>query len=72
MSRCLSSLRISARLLDGFTGTGRFVAAPGLDRAAEKLEDFDIFRLGGDIVTGPPSFRFRTAQSSGRRAAKLL
>jgi hypothetical protein len=29
--RCLSSLRISARLLDWFTGTGRFVAAPGLE-----------------------------------------
>lgn len=69
--RSRSSVSTRFRLWRGFTGTGRFVAAPGLEGAPEKLEDLETFGFGGETTTGPPSFRFMTAQRSGRRDWKL-
>ena len=52
-------------------GTGRLVAAPGLDWEPEKLADFESLSFGGDTTIGPPSLRLIIAHLSGRRDEKL-
>jgi hypothetical protein len=70
LRRSRSSVNTRCKLRRGFTGTGRLVAAPGLE-GPEKLEDLDSLGFGGEIATGPPSLRLIAAQRSGRRAEKL-
>ena len=71
LRRSRSSVRTRCKLLRCFTGTGRLVAAPGLEGALEKLVDLESLGFGGDTTTGPPSLRLMVAQRSGRRAEKL-
>ena len=66
-----SSVKTLSRRSRGFRGTGRLVAAPGLDNAPETLADLAIFCLGGAIATGPPNFLLIATQRSGRRDEKL-
>ena len=70
--RSRSSVSTRWRVCRGFAGTGRFVAAPGRVCELEVLADLANLGLGGEIMTGPPNFRFMEAQRSGRRAEKLL
>ncbi len=72
LRRCRSSDSTRCRLFRGLTGTARFVAAPGREWASEILADLESFRFGGDVATGPPSFRLIEAHLSGRRDEKLL
>jgi hypothetical protein len=71
LRRSRSSVKTRFRLWRGLAGTGRLVAAPGLDGAPEKLADLDNLGFGGDAMTGPPSLRLMAAHLSGRREEKL-
>jgi hypothetical protein len=61
LSLSRSSDRMRVKLFLGFAGTGRFVAAPGRDIFPDTLADLVSFLLGGEMLTGPPSFLFRVA-----------
>lgn len=71
LRRSRSSVSTRCKVRRGFTGTGRFVAAPGREGAPGKMADLESLGLGGERTTGPPSFRFMIAHRSGRRAEKL-
>ena len=71
LRRSRSSVRTRCKLLQGFTGIGRLVAAPGRDGAFEKLADLESFGRGGETTTGPPSVLLMTAHRSGSRDEKL-
>jgi len=71
LRRSRSSVSTRCKLLRGFSGTGRLVAAPGREGAFEKLAALESFGFGGETTTGPPSFLLIIAQRSGSREEKL-
>lgn len=57
--------------LGALAATGLFATVPGFAKAVAETEAAVVFGFGGDAATGPPSFLFRSAHSSGSRPAKL-